>query len=867
MASALQISGSVFSINAATTRYLSCGNAIASHSTIEALYQVPYRSAGVLDHLQVRVYANTLDNDCVFRSRIPAGNGNLVYTVATTLTGLFEDTTNHDDIAAGNTVNYSANTSAAASGTISGSISTVYTATSNTVVWHIATTTGSYQNYNGVSTTYFEPLTGPLQAEATTEAKTQFQINGAGTLQNFAVSVVTNTRTTTTVVGVHIDGVAGNLIYNVGAGVTGVLEDTGHTDSVSANSVVNYYVTTGNDDVHIFRIRFISCEFSTTTSIFNSIVSDTTKAAQNKNITVYVSLGGTITVTSTESNFQHKMAVACTASNLIVYVSANSITAGTVSHFVFRKGGGDTDLDISVDGGATGLFEDTSTVALVATDLVNYKIFSGNAGTSITYTLMGCMFTGSGSSASASPSASESGSPSESISASPSASESASPSVSESASPSASISGSPSASVSGSPSASISASPSASESASPSASESASPSESISASPSASESASPSASESGSPSVSESASPSASESGSPSASESASPSESISASPSASESASPSVSESASPSASESASPSASESASPSASESASPSASESASPSVSESGSPSASESASPSTSESASPSASESASPSASESASPSESISASPSASVSASPSASVSGSPSASVSASPSASESASPSASESASPSVSESASPSASASGSPSASISASPSASISGSPSASISASPSASVSASPSASISGSPSASVSASPSASESASPSASESASPSISVSASPSVSPSASESASPSASASGSPSASPSTSISASPSVSESASPSASPSGAPLGDYINIIGDVGATGPDIIDDLSENLLVCGDLEVQGAIHAGNGANFNGAITNLTIVNGIITAAS
>ena len=65
----------------------------------------------------------------------------------------------------------------------------------------------------------------------------------------------------------------------------------------------------------------------------------------------------------------------------------------------------------------------------------------------------------------------------------------------------------------------------------------------------------------------------------------------------------------------------------------------------------------------------------------------------------------------------------------------------------------------------------------------------------------------------------------------------------------------------------PLGDHINIIGDDTATGPEIIDDLSENLLICGDLEVKGSIHAGDGVDFDGVITNLTIVNGIITAAS
>ena len=49
--------------------------------------------------------------------------------------------------------------------------------------------------------------------------------------------------------------------------------------------------------------------------------------------------------------------------------------------------------------------------------------------------------------------------------------------------------------------------------------------------------------------------------------------------------------------------------------------------------------------------------------------------------------------------------------------------------------------------------------------------------------------------------------------------------------------------------------------------PAQVADSADNLLIKGDLEVQGSIHAGDGVNFDGAITNLTIVNGIITAAS
>lgn len=59
---------------------------------------------------------------------------------------------------------------------------------------------------------------------------------------------------------------------------------------------------------------------------------------------------------------------------------------------------------------------------------------------------------------------------------------------------------------------------------------------------------------------------------------------------------------------------------------------------------------------------------------------------------------------------------------------------------------------------------------------------------------------------------------------------------------------------------------INIF-STAAVSPAIVSDSGNNVLIAGDIEVQGSIHAGNGANFDGAITNLTIVNGIITAAS
>ena len=66
-------------------------------------------------------------------------------------------------------------------------------------------------------------------------------------------------------------------------------------------------------------------------------------------------------------------------------------------------------------------------------------------------------------------------------------------------------------------------------------------------------------------------------------------------------------------------------------------------------------------------------------------------------------------------------------------------------------------------------------------------------------------------------------------------------------------------------------DYLHIFSETNIEPNHASDNLS-SVLIGGDLEVQGNIYGGtvnadDGANFNGAITNLTIVNGIVTAAS
>ncbi len=65
-------------------------------------------------------------------------------------------------------------------------------------------------------------------------------------------------------------------------------------------------------------------------------------------------------------------------------------------------------------------------------------------------------------------------------------------------------------------------------------------------------------------------------------------------------------------------------------------------------------------------------------------------------------------------------------------------------------------------------------------------------------------------------------------------------------------------------------DSVNIWDIQQADGTSIfkVDSDTPKITITGDLDVSGTVTAGNGlASFNGAVTNLTVVDGIVTAAS
>lgn len=92
---------------AGSTYYICLGGQISQAFSTESEIQIKPRVDFVGSNAQVRVAANTAVANSILRLRKNATNGNQVVTITGLTTGLFQDTTNSDAIAATDEVNYS----------------------------------------------------------------------------------------------------------------------------------------------------------------------------------------------------------------------------------------------------------------------------------------------------------------------------------------------------------------------------------------------------------------------------------------------------------------------------------------------------------------------------------------------------------------------------------------------------------------------------------------------------------------------------------------------------------------------------------------------------------------------------------------
>jgi hypothetical protein len=110
--------------------------------------------------------------------------------------------------------------------------------------------------------------------------------------------------------------------------------------------------------------------------------------AQNANYSRFYPMAGTLNAAwATEASIQTMIRDTFTASNLFVYVMANSVTAS--STFRTRKNGANGNLTVSVGTSQTGAFEDTThSDSLTSGDLYAYLLTTGSSGSSMTITII-----------------------------------------------------------------------------------------------------------------------------------------------------------------------------------------------------------------------------------------------------------------------------------------------------------------------------------------------------------------------------------------------------------------------------------------------------------------------------------------------
>lgn len=378
-----QVGGSV---GAGQTNYFPVASGRLTPRANEAQNQMRWHTAVTLSHLWARVVANATSASSSVVSRKNGVDGNLTLSIGAGATGTFEDTTHTDSIASGDDA--AIKVVAGAGGPLGiETISILVEPSSGTVVK--LSNTSVTPNANGV--TRVVRLTGWDDNTVTgSEAQTQLEFENAGTLKNLYVYVSSNARTTDTTISVRKNGSnTGCPTVTVGAGGTGVFEDTSTTVAVANGDDINYRWTTlaGTQDLVATQVAI---EFVTADE-FTQLVCAAGSAGStiNAGLTRYsIPIGTGALSYTTESPSQLLIRQAMTLSNLKARVRTNSLSAS--STLKLRKNGADGNQVLTIGAGVTGWIEDTTNSDTLADgDLINYQLVTGATGTSIVVDMTG----------------------------------------------------------------------------------------------------------------------------------------------------------------------------------------------------------------------------------------------------------------------------------------------------------------------------------------------------------------------------------------------------------------------------------------------------------------------------------------------
>lgn len=374
MAKILQVcGGSSGGLSGGATHYFIAGTSHVLPSATEARRQITYKHGGVLSNLAVRISANDRGASTA-RTRINGSNGTQSASIGASTTGYFEDTTNSDTITADDEVCTAIEVGAGGSTFTARIVATNFAATTDTITHLVAS---GAQTFGSPSATRRCNIAGEMTL-VVTESNMVNEISKGGTLRNFCFYLSANARTTDTVFRIRNAGTNGNQTITVTAGTTGLFEDNSNTDTVAANSDVDYQFVTSTGSENM-TLQFFSSEFVTTDNVF--VLANGGTDGSVANTTEYTNVSGEILWVATETTPLYTARVAFFWSDLWCNVTVNnSDGAGTLTA---RKNSADAGPSVAITASTTGQFEDSSNTASVAAgDTLTYKmVVAGTTGT------------------------------------------------------------------------------------------------------------------------------------------------------------------------------------------------------------------------------------------------------------------------------------------------------------------------------------------------------------------------------------------------------------------------------------------------------------------------------------------------------
>lgn len=276
---------------------------------------------------------------------------------------IFTDNVHTDTVAAGDLVNFAFTGTAIAMYAAWGA----FKASANFAsLWNL---NNGFSSLSAVNVFYGIQSSGYM-GQSASEANTQSTITVAGSLSGLFFNLQTNSYNQALTYVFRKNGANGNQSVTIGAGLTGVFQDTTHSDTIAVGDLICTHLTTpGSGAMVAWGTGATFTNMAAPT--FDWIIGDTGEAISGltQQFGSFVGTG----VSSLEARTNVMLGAAYRLSNMQLGIFNNTLTAPLT--ITMRKNAANANGTITVGPGISGVFTDNSNVDVyAATDLVDIII-------------------------------------------------------------------------------------------------------------------------------------------------------------------------------------------------------------------------------------------------------------------------------------------------------------------------------------------------------------------------------------------------------------------------------------------------------------------------------------------------------------